>query len=163
MNNEQLQRIVEEVVSRLQRRAQSAVTLSIAQLREMSSRTLFCQYSSLRILQVDLPLLEQIAEHDSSDATAIMIHEALASGIRVELSLQHRLLPALPVKKLARLPLAFRDEKGQRVMLHPTRLLSYADVARLPNGLLVLQRKCVVTALARDTAGSRNIQLIKQE
>lgn len=163
MNSEQLQRIVEEVVSRLQRRAQSAVTLSVAQLRETPSRSLFCQYSSLRILQVDLPLLERVAEYDSSETTAAIIHEALALGIRVQLSVHHSLLPALPVKKLARLPLAFSDEQGQGVMLHPTRLLSYADVARLPNGLLVLRRKCVVTALARDTAGSRNIQLIKQE
>ncbi|SUX65337.1 propanediol utilization protein [Citrobacter amalonaticus] len=48
-------------------------------------------------------------------------------------------------------------------MLHPTRLLSYADVAPLPAGLLVLHRKCVVTALARETASSRHIQLMKQE
>ncbi|ECA2957494.1 microcompartment protein PduM, partial [Salmonella enterica subsp. enterica serovar Enteritidis] len=34
MNGETLQRIVEEIVSRLQRRAQSTVTLSVAQLRD---------------------------------------------------------------------------------------------------------------------------------
>ncbi|MDU4228082.1 MAG: microcompartment protein PduM, partial [Klebsiella grimontii] len=28
---------------------------------------------------------------------------------------------------------------------------------------LVIQRKCLVTALARDAARARNIQLIKQE
>lgn len=163
MNSDMLQRIVEEVVSRLQRRAQSTVTLSVAQLRETPSRTLFCQYASLHILQVDLPLLEQIADNDSSHVSAVMIHEALAFGLRVQLSVQHRLLPALPVKKLARLPLVLCDEQGQPIMLHPTRLLSYADVARLPSGLLVLHRKCVVTALARETASSRHIHLIKQE
>ena len=92
-----------------------------------------------------------------------MIHEALAFGLRVQLSVQRRLLPAVPVKKLARLPLILCDEQGQPIMLHPTRLLSYADVAPLPAGLLVLHRKCVVTALARETASSRHIQLMKQE
>ena len=67
------------------------------------------------------------------------------------------------MKKLARLPLFLCDEQGQPIMLHPTRLLSYADVAPLPAGLLVLHRKCVVTALARETASSRHIQLMKQE
>ena len=80
MNGDMLQRIVEEVVSRLQRRAQSTVTLSVAQLRETPSRPLFCQYASLHILQVDLPLLEQIADNDSSHVSAVMIHEALAFG-----------------------------------------------------------------------------------
>ncbi|EMM5419332.1 microcompartment protein PduM [Citrobacter amalonaticus] len=163
MNGELLQRIVEEVVTRLQRRAQSTVTLSVAQLWETPSRALFSQYASVHILQVDLPLLEQIADNDSSHAAAVMIHEALAFGLRVQLSLQRRLLPAVPVKKLARLPLILCDEQGQPIMLHPTRLLSYADVAPLPAGLLVLHRKCVVTALARETASSRHIQLMKQE
>lgn len=163
MNSELLQRIVAEVVSRLQRRAESTATLSVAQLRETPSHTLCCQYSSLHIVQVDLPLLEQIAENDPSNVAAVAIHEALAFGLRVQLSIQRRLLPALAVKKLGRLPLLFSDEHGQRIMLHPTRLLSYADVARLPDGLLVLHRTCVVTSLAREAASSRNIQLIKQE
>lgn len=163
MNGELLQRIVEEVVSRLQRRAESTATLSVTQLREATSRDLFCQYSSLHLLQVDLPLLEQIAENEASDAAAVMIHDALAFGLRVQLSLHRQLLPALPVKKLARLPLVLTDEQGRAVLLHPTRLLSYADVALLPAGLLVLRRKCVVTALAREAASSRHIHIIKQE
>lgn len=163
MNGEMVQRIVEEVVARLLRRADSTVTLSAAQLREIDARTLFCQHSSLHVQQVDLPLLEQLAQNDSSNTTAVMIHEALAFGLRVQLSVQRRLLPALPVKKLARLPLAFSDELGQTVILHPVNLLSYADVARLPSVLLVLHRQCVITALAREAAGTRNIHLIKQE
>lgn len=163
MNGEQLQRIVEEVVARLQRRAKSTLTLSVAQLRETSSRTLFCQYASLHVSQVDLPLLEQIAENDVSDVAAATLHDALALGLRVQLTLQRRLLPALPVKKLARLPLTFCDEQGLSVRLHPTRLVSYADVVQSGPGVLVLRRKCVVTALARDAASSRNIQFIKQE
>lgn len=98
MNGDLLQRIVEEVVSRLQRRAQSTVTLSVAQLRETPSRALFSQYASVHILQVDLPLLEQIANNDSSHAAAVAIHEALAFGLQVQLSVQRRLLPAVPVK-----------------------------------------------------------------
>ncbi|POT59551.1 microcompartment protein PduM [Citrobacter amalonaticus] len=163
MNGELLQRIVGEVVSRLQRRAESTATLSVAQLRETDPRSLFCRYSSLRILQVDLPLLESIARCDSTDTAAAILHEALASGLCIQLSVQRRLLPMLPVKKLARLPLAFFDERGQAIILHPVRLLSYADVARLHEGALVLHRKCVVTALAREAAAARNLQLIKQE
>ena len=163
MNGERLQQIIEEVISRLQRRARSSVTISLGQLREANLQTLFCQYATLRILQVDLPLLEQIAQPGSSDKTATAIHEALAWGVCIQLSVQHRLLPALPVKKLARLPLTFSDERGQTVLLHPVRLLSYADVARLRGGVLVLPRRCVVTALAREAASSRHLQLITQE
>ncbi|ADO48006.1 microcompartment protein PduM [[Enterobacter] lignolyticus] len=163
MNGERLQHVIEEVISRLQQRAQSSATLSVRQLREANLRFLLCQYSTLRILQVDLPLLEQIARRDSSDNTAAIIHEALAWGACIQLSVQHQLLSALPVTRLARLPLAFCDERGQPVILHPARLLSYADVARLRGETLVLSRRCVVTALAHDAASSRHIQLITQE
>ncbi|HGY3715074.1 TPA: microcompartment protein PduM [Citrobacter gillenii] len=163
MSTELLQRIIEEVVSRLKKRAESSLSLSVAQLREADPRVLVCQYSSLCILQADLQLLEQIAHHDSSDVSANTLHEALACGVRVKISLQHQLLPAIPLRKLARLPLEFSDERGQIVILHPETLLSYADVARLQGGFLVLRRRCVVTALAKEAVSMRNVQLIKQE
>lgn len=163
MNNELLQRIIEEVVSRLKKRADSTISLSVAQLRTADARTLCCQYSSLCVLQADLMLLEQIAKRDASSMAAVTIHDALACGVRVKISLQHRLLAAIPVKKLARLPLEFSNESGQIIMLHPAALLSYADVARLKDGFLVLRRRCVVTALAQEAVSTRNVQLIKQE
>lgn len=163
MNNELLQRIIEEVVSRLKKRAESTLSLSVAQLREIEPRTLCCQYSSLHLLQADLPLLEQIAEGCADNMSVVTIHEALACGVRVKISLQHQLLPAIPVRKLARMPLEFSDELGRIIVLHPDKLLSYADVAQLKGGVLVLRRRCVVTALAQDAVGTRNVQLIKQE
>ena len=163
MNNELLQRIIEEVVSRLKKRAESTLSLSVAQLREIEPRTLCCQYSSPHLLQAHLPLLEQIAEGCADNMSVVTIHEALACGVRVKISLQHRLLPAIPIRKLARLPLEFSDELGRIIVLHPDKLLSYADVAQLKGGVLVLRRRCVVTALAQDAVGTRNVQLIKQE
>ncbi|AKG30819.1 Putative propanediol utilization protein PduM [Salmonella enterica subsp. enterica serovar Typhimurium] len=99
MNGETLQRIVEEIVSRLQRRAQSTATLSVTQLRDADCPALFCQHASLRILLVDLPLLGQLADAETDDAAARKIHDALAFGIRVQLSLHSQLLPVIPVKK----------------------------------------------------------------
>lgn len=82
MNNELLQRIIEEVVSRLKKRAESTISLSVAQLREIDPRTLCCQYSSLHLLQADLPLLEQIADGCQANMSVVTIHEALACGVR---------------------------------------------------------------------------------
>lgn len=163
MNGEILQRIVEEIVSRLQRRAQSTATLSVAQLRDADCPALFCQHASLRILLVDLPLLGQLADTETDDPAARKIHDALAFGIRVQLTLHSQLLPVIPVKKLARLPVMFTDERRLPLSLHAGSVLSYRDVAQLNPGHLVLHRKCIVTALAREAANARNIQFIKQE
>ena len=163
MNGEVLQRIVGEIVSRLQRRALSTATLSVAQLRDADCRSLFCQHASLRVLLVDLPLLNQLAEADTDDAAVGNIHDALAFGIRVQLTLHSQLLPVIPLKKLARLPVIFTDERGRPLILHAGSVLSYRDVAQLGQGRLVIHRKCLVTALARDAAQARNIELIKQE
>ena len=156
MNGEVLQRIVGEIVSRLQRRAHSTATLSVAQLRDADCRSL-CQHASLRILLVDLPLLGQLTEAETVDPAARNIHDALAFGLRVQLTLHRQLLPVIPVKKLARLPVNFTDERGVPLILHAGSVLSYRDVAPLGQGRLVIHRKCLVTALAR------NIELIKQE
>ena len=163
MNGELLQRIVETIVSRLQRRAESTATLSVAQLRDADCRSLFCQHASLRVLLVDLPLLNQLAEADTDDAAVGNIHDALAFGIRVQLTLHSQLLPVIPLKKLARLPMIFTDERGRPLILHAGSVLSYRDVAQLGQGRLVIHRKCIVTALAREAAQARHIQFIKQE
>lgn len=163
MNGEVLQRIVEVIVSRLQRRAHSTATLSVAQLRDADCRSLFCQHASLRILLVDLPLLGQLTKAETDDPAARNIHDALAFGLCVQLTLHRQLLPVIPVKKLARLPVNFTDERGVPLILHAGSVLSYRDVAPLGQGRLVIHRKCLVTALARDAAQARNIELIKQE
>ncbi|MDG0447903.1 microcompartment protein PduM [Klebsiella pneumoniae] len=159
MNHAMLQRIVEEVAARLRRRALSTATLSVAQLGEADIRSLLCQHASLRIVQVDLPLLEQLAGQRALAAAGCALHEAMAWGVRVQLTL----LPALAVKKLARLPLTFSDPLGQPVRLHAASVLTYADVARFSGGYLVLRRRPIITALAREAAVARHVQLIKQE
>lgn len=163
MNHAMLQRIVEEVAARLRHRALSTATLSVAQLGEADIRSLLCQHASLRIVQVDLPLLEQLAGQRALAAAGCALHEAMAWGVRVQLTLLPALLPALAVKKLARLPLTFSDPLGQPVRLHAASVLTYADVARFSGGYLVLRRRPIITALAREAAVARHVQLIKQE
>ncbi|EFD5001092.1 microcompartment protein PduM [Escherichia coli] len=163
MNNVLMQRIVDEVIFRLKQRAEKTLTLTVSQLREASVHKIVHQYASLQIRYVDLPLLRQLAENDTSGGAVTHLHEALAWGMHLQLSLQRHLLNAIELKTLARLPLSWCDEQGQPIHLHRGRLLSYADVAPLCAGILVLQRKCCVTALAREAAITRNIQLIRQE
>ena len=149
MNHAMLQRIVEEVAARLRRRALSTATLSVAQLGEADIRNLLCQHASLRIVQVDLPLLEQLAGQRALAAAGCALHEAMAWGVRVQLTLLPALLPALAL--------------GQPVRLHAASVLTYADVARFSGGYLVLRRRPIITALAREAAVARHVQLIKQE
>ncbi|EIX9156894.1 TPA: microcompartment protein PduM [Klebsiella pneumoniae] len=163
MNHAMLQRIVEEVAARLRHRALSTATLSVAQLGEADIRSLLCQHASLRIVQVDLPLLEQLAGQRALAAAGCALHEAMAWGVRVQLTLLPAQLPALAVKKLARLPLTFSDPLGQPVRLHAASVLTYADVAHFSGGYLVLRRRPIITALAREAAVARHVQLIKQE
>mgnify|MGYP000225754321 CR=1 FL=1 len=61
MNHAMLQRIVEEVAARLRRRALSTATLSVAQLGEADIRSLLCQHASLRIVQVAIEDIVDVA------------------------------------------------------------------------------------------------------
>lgn len=70
----------------------------MAQLGEADIRSLLCQHASLRIVQVDLPLLEQLAGQRALAAAGCALHEAMAWGVRVQLTLLPAQLPALAVK-----------------------------------------------------------------
>ena len=132
MNNMLMQRIVDEVVFRLKQRAGKTLVLTVFQLRDASVQEIVHQYASLQIRYVDLPLLRQLAGNETSeDRAAIQIHEALARGLHIQLSLQRHYLNAIELKTLARLPLSWCDEQGQPIYLHRDRLLSYADIAQL--------------------------------
>ncbi len=162
MNHAMLQRIVEEVAARLRRRARSTATLSVAQLGEADIHSLLCQHASLRIVQVDLPLLEQLTGQRALTAAGCALHEAMAWGVRVQLTLLPTLIPALAVKKLARLPLTFSDPPGQPVRLHAASVVT-RRCSPLHGGYLVLRRRPIITALAREAAVARHVQLITQE
>ena len=163
MNNMLMQRIVDEVILRLKQRAKKTLTLTVSQLREASVHEIVHQYASLQIRYVDLLLLRQLTDNETSDYAALHIHEALGWGMHIQLSLQSHFLNAIKLQALTRLPLTWCDEQGQPIYLHHNRLLSYADIAQRCAGIPVLQRKCCVTALAREAAITRNIQLIRQE
>lgn len=164
MNGETLQRIVEEIVSRLQRRAQSTATLK--PLRNFVMPTVqHCSVSTRRCAScsstcrcwVSLRMQKPTMPPPGKFTT----RWRLASAYR--LSLHSQLLPVIPVKKLARLPLVFTDEHGLPLVLHAGSVLSLSRCRAAARGRLVVHRKCIVTAMARDAANARNIQLIKQE
>ncbi|MGL4725720.1 MAG: microcompartment protein PduM [Scandinavium sp.] len=163
MNNVLIQHVIDEVVARLQRRAGQAKTLSAAQFQDIDSRALSSQHEALNLIQISLPQLRQLAEHQEEDRTVKKLFEVLSLGLRVRITIPVHLLPAIPVHKLSGLPLKWCDEHERTIVLHPTKLLSYADLACLNENWLVLRRQCVITALALDAARARNIHLIKQE
>lgn len=105
MNNMLMQRIVDEVILRLKQRAKKTLTLTVSQLREASVHEIVHQYASLQIRYVDLLLLRQLTDNETSDYAALHIHEALGWGMHIQLSLQSHFLNAIKLQALTRLPL----------------------------------------------------------
>ncbi|STU61450.1 propanediol utilization protein PduM [Klebsiella pneumoniae subsp. ozaenae] len=94
MNHAMLQRIVEEVAARLRHRALSTAHAQ----RGPARRSGYPQPAvparfGWRIVQVDLPLLEQLAGQRALAAAGCALHEAMAWGVRVQLTLLPALLP----------------------------------------------------------------------
>ncbi len=162
MNHAMLQRIVEEVAARLLRRALSTATLSVAQLGEADIRSLLCQHASLRIVQVDLPLLEQLAGQRALAAAGCALHEAMARRSGTANALP-ALLPALAVKTR---PLAADVQRSAWPARQASRRVGAHLCRRSP-----FQWRLSGAAppshyhrpLAREAAVARHVQLIKQE
>lgn len=162
MNNMLMQRIVDEVVFRVKQRAENtrADCFSTARRQRSRERSSVCVITNpiCRSAAAATTCGERNVRSSSNPDT-----RSVSLGMHIQLSLQRHFLNAIELKTLARLPLSWCDEQGQPIYLHRDRLLSYADIAQLSSGILVLQRKCCVTALAREAAITRNIQLIRQE
>ncbi|MCS5932649.1 PduM family microcompartment protein [Klebsiella pneumoniae subsp. pneumoniae] len=157
MNHAMLQRIVEEVAARLRHRALSTATLSVAQLGEADIRSLLCQHASLRIVQVDLPLLEQLAGQRALAAAGCALHEAMAWGVRVQLTLLPALLPRAGGKKTR--PLAADVQRSAWPARQASRRVGahHADVARFSGGYLVLRRRPIITRPRPRSGSSRGM------
>lgn len=163
MNNEQLAHIVGLIVARLQARQGNPLTLSQEELRHASVMKFFLNHDALCVQQTDLCFLRALADGDQDNTAVAHLFEALALGMSVSITLNSRLLPCLPLKTLAKLPVTFMDEQGVTVVIHQAKVLSYRDVAGLNACWLAVSRKTVITALARDAVISQHIRLVKQE
>lgn len=163
MNSEQLAHIVELIVARLQTRQGNTLTLSQEELRHASAMKFFLNHDALCVQQTDLCFLRALADGDQDNTAVAHLFEALALGMAVSVALNSRMLSCLPLKTLAKLPVAFRDEQGSAVVIHQAKVLSYRDVAGLNACWLAISRKTIITALARDAMISQHIRLVKQE
>lgn len=163
MNSEQLAHIVELIVARLQARRGNTLTLSQEELRHASAMKCFLNHDALCVQQTDLCFLRALADGDQDNTAVAHLFEALALGMPVSVALNSRMLSCLPLKMLAKLPVAFRDEQGSAVVIHEAKVLSYRDVASLNACWLAISRKTIITALARDAMISQHIRLVKQE
>ncbi|HAT2607778.1 TPA: microcompartment protein PduM [Kluyvera intermedia] len=163
MNSEQLAHIVELIVARLQARQGNTITLSQEELRHASAMKCFLNHDALCLQQTDMCFLRALADGDQDNTAVAHLFEALALGMSVSITLNSRLLPCLPLKTLAKLPVTFMDEQGSSVVIHQANVLSYRDVVGLNACWLAISRKTVITALARDAVISQHIRLVKQE
>lgn len=163
MNDEQIQHIVGLIVARLQARRGKVVTLSQETLRHAPVLKLFLTHDALQVEHTDLPFLRQLAEGDRDNTAVANLYEALSLGMAVCITLPTHGLAHLPLRDLARLPCRWCDARGENIVLHLKNVLSYRDLSGLRGGWLVISRKTVMTALAREAARAQHIQLVKQE
>jgi len=163
MNSEQMQHIVELIAARLLARVNNVVTLSQEELRHGSAMAHFLTHDTLRIQQTDMCFIHQLAEGDRDNTAVAHLFEALTLGMGVTVSISSRLLLCLPLRSLAKLPLSFCDENGNRITLCQAKVLSYRDIVGLSGGWLVTSRRTLITALAREALAAQHIRLVKQE
>lgn len=163
LSGPQLQQIVGMVIARLLARRQQVARLSVAQLREAEIDRLLCGHATLAISLADTAFLSRLAAGEDSDPAVRHLNAALAVGAAVSISVHHRLLAAPAIGRLAALPIAVFDERGQQVHISRAQVLSYRHIAALSGGWLVAPPGALITPLARETALARGIKLVKQE
>ena len=163
MNSEQMQHLVELIAARLLARINNALTLTQEELRHASVMAHFLTHDALHVQQTDICFLRQLADGDQDSTAVAHLFEALALGMKVNVSIHCRLLDCLPLYDLAKLPLSLCDEQGNRITYCKAKVLSYRDIVGLNGGWLVTSRKTIITVLAREALAAQHIQLVKQE
>lgn len=155
--------VVAEVVARLAARENHVFTTTPQQLAPGLAPTDFTRYAEVHIHHADNHFLAQLAGQSGGSPAIQSVLGALAWGLRVQISLHPQLLPCLPVKALARMPVSFSDLEGHTIWLLPQALISYRDIATKKQGWVVVSRQAHLTPLAKETLAPHQLQLIRQE
>ncbi len=156
-------RVVAEVIARLAARESKVFTTTPQQLVQCLAPADFTRYAEVHIRQADNHFLAQLAGQSGGSPAIQSVLGALAWGLRVHISLHPQLLPCLPVKALARMPVTFSDLEGHAIWLLPQALVSYRDIATKKQGWVVVSRQTHITPLAKETLAPHQLQLIRQE
>lgn len=158
-----LETLLARVFIRLNEREHRVLSLTPEQLLTGLSPEQLSHHATLHIRLADSHFLAALAGQSGNDAAVSSVLTALAWGLQVHISLHSQLLGCLPLKALARMPLAFSDHQGRQIWLLTQALLSYRDIAQKHNGWLVVSSKTRLTPLAKETLLSHQLLLIRQE
>ncbi|MGE4800627.1 microcompartment protein PduM [Yersinia hibernica] len=159
----QTEQLVSQIVTRLVERERRVHTLLLPQLRAGLDPALFIHHATLHLMLPDLAFICRLAQSDTRCPAVAALNEAWSWGMKVHISLQRQLLPALPAAALRRMPLSFSDSQGMAVRFYAGQVLSYRDLATLDPGWLLIDHPTLVTPLAKDQLLARHIQLLRQE
>ncbi|QWA13736.1 PduM family microcompartment protein [Sodalis ligni] len=154
---------VARVIARLQLRRHAELVLTLASLAREWSDDAPLGHARLRVTHTTAAFLRRLAAGTEEDAAMDVLRQAWRCGLIVTLELDPAEFGRLPVSGLARLPLRYCTADGMAVHLLARRVAGYADIAALSPGYLVLARAVLLTALARDEAAKRGLQLYRQE
>ncbi|WP_413738856.1 PduM family microcompartment protein [Sodalis sp. RH21] len=154
---------VAQVILRLQQRQLAELVLSQRSLDTDWPADAALRHATLRVTQTTPAFLRQLAAAGDGDAAFDRLRQAWRDGMRVVLEIERSCFGLLPVAELLRLPLKFSTHDRQPVHLLARPVAGYADIKPLPAGYLVLARRVLLTALARDEIVKRGLQLYRQD
>jgi len=163
LSPEQTEQLVNSIVALLKQRERAVFAVCQSDLAKGLSPSVYVQHAHLHIQQPDLGFMKQLACADTQHAAVCTVLEAWSFGIQVHVSIHRQLLNALPVRALSSLPLTLSDHTGLAVYLCAHKVIGYADVISLQPGLLLIDSRSLVTALASDVLKQRHIHWIRSE
>ena len=159
----QIEQIVNQIAALLVQRERAVYAARQDELARGLSPSVFVRHAHLHIQQPTAAFMVQLAALDAAERAVNSVLEAWSYGIKVHISLHRQLLPLLPVQPLSRLPLTLSDHQGIAVHLCGKKVIGYRDVAELQDGVLLLERRAILTALAADLLTQHHIHWIRPE
>jgi microcompartment protein PduM len=158
-----LETIVARVIALLHQRETKTYTVNMAELTNGLSKTIYLHHARLYLPLPDLAFIQSMVAYDSHNPAVATILETWAYGVRLHLMVHRQLLAALPIRKLARLPVTLVDQLDIPVKMLTGGSISYANVVLLHDCWLLIERSTFLTSLARDVLEKQNIKLIWQD
>lgn len=156
-------RCVAGVLERLRQREESECVLPLVALPNGWPADTALRHAGLRITQVTPCFLRGIGTALGATAELDAFSRARREGMRVVLEVDWACFGLLPIADLLRLPLKLRATDGRPIHLLARRVAGYADIRPLAPGYLVLTRRVLLTALAREAVAARRLQLYRQD
>lgn len=165
MNDEEINRLVQMIASKLTSRKDQHLTVNHQEQFELvaaPSKSLFLNYDHVSVKNIHVNLIKDLYEFRTTNPWVEWLLTGLSYQVSIELDINQAVMPFIPWKMLTRWPVTFKHG-GNKIYGCESLHLKREDIWDIPDqSILIKTNQQKLTSEAQELAVKKELQLIER-